>query len=116
MDILIHTNYSIGERVWVEDKDNEGEVCIGFITGIRYNLYRNSIERLTYEVQVDGSTRSIYVPARLTHRATEEVNPETLHYYPPRKTKKDTETNKPKQTLFQKLFRYGKTNETSAAD
>lgn len=93
MDILIHTNFAIGERVWYEEEDREdGTAIMGTIIGISYFLGKSAKENLKYTIVEDGCCKVHHIYASVVHKAFEAEG--KVHTFPPYK----------KKTFIQKLF------------
>lgn len=86
MDILIHTNFAIGERVWfeVEDRD-DGTAIMGTIVGISYFLGKSAKESLKYTIIEDGNCNKHHIYASVVHKAFEAEG--KVHTFPPYKKK-----------------------------
>lgn len=93
MDILIHTNFAIGERVWYEVEGREdGTAIMGTIIGISYFLGKSAKENLKYTIVEDGCCKVHHIYASVVHKAFEAEG--KVHTFPPYK----------KKTFIQKLF------------
>lgn len=93
MDILIHTNFAIGERVWYEVEDREdGTAIMGTIIGISYFLRKSAKENLKYTIVEDGCCKVHHIYASVVHKAFEAEG--KVHTFPPYK----------KKTFIQKLL------------